>query len=126
MLKLCDKSAEPESILLMKMDFDYLFLYHPPYSDVIHSCCFKKHKSIMCRTSKSQKFPYLQSDASFGLPCCCQAACTSGPCWQVKRVLMNLLAPLFFYFIIIFIIIFKEDRSQLLELDAAPVSQGRS
>lgn len=39
---------------------------------------------------------------------------------------MNLLAPLFFYFIIIFIIIFKEDRSQLLELDAAPVSQGRS
>lgn len=46
MLKLCDKSAELESILLMKMDFDYLFLYHPPYSDVIHSCCFKKHKAL--------------------------------------------------------------------------------
>lgn len=111
------------NLKVWKYDEDGLWLpisLSPSFIAIIHSHCFKEHKSITYRTSKSQMFPYLQSDASFGLLCCCQAACTSGPCWQVKKVLMNLLAPLFFYCIIIFIVFFLRGQVSVARAGCSP------
>lgn len=95
----------------MKTDFDDLFLYCPSDSEVFHSCCFE-YKSTMHRTVTPQKFLYLQPDASFGSLCPCLPARNSGVWQQEKRELNNLLALLLF---------FKEQKSQLLGLHAAPV-----
>jgi len=91
------------------MDFDSQFLCCPSDSEVVHSCCFANYKSIAQRTVISQKFLYLQP---FGSLYPCPPAHTSGPWRQVKKGLNNLLALLLF---------FKEERSQLLGLDAAPL-----
>lgn len=96
----------------MKIDFDSLFLSCPSDSEVVHGCCLNKYKSIMHRTITSQKFLYLHPSASFGSLYLCRPAHTSGPWWQVKKRLNKLLAPLWF---------FKEENSQLLGLDAAPM-----